>query len=386
MAVGGPKLATPEGEERQRRNLESLARLCRSPRRTFRSSNATHRTQLQVAPSTPRARRYPRMLEEKPKPVTGRLPVAPEHHPLSSRPRCSWQPNAVFRLFKTERRLPSSSRRCRCEALHPRSTPSPRGGTPSPRGEAVVAARSSAKRRRRCKHRRSREAVPPNRSREAQSQELGQWDLGGFPAWLLAIKPAIGLRSSDPAFTNLVDRWWGILLPKVTRFLYKNGGPIIMVQIENEFGSYGDDKEYLHHLVKLARKHLGDDVVLGSLVDIEPVSRRDTDDVDEVQENVQNGDPVPDYQGDTVDADGHVDDVVHQEQEVPSQVPVDPPRRSDRERRPSTRYSPSQYVLLTDGGEPESYEEAMENMMTKALPRGKFEVCCSIAGMAISST
>nr|GMD75536.1 Retrovirus-related Pol polyprotein from transposon TNT 1-94 [Ipomoea batatas] len=99
----------------------------------------------------------------------------------------------------------------------------------------------------------------------------------------------------------------------------------------------------------------------GSLVDIEPVSRRDTNDVDEVQENVQNGDPVPDYQGDTVDADGHVDDVVHQEQEVPSQVPVDPPRRSDRERRPSTRYSPSQYVLLTDGGEPESYEEAMEN-------------------------
>nr|AAV88069.1 hypothetical retrotransposon [Ipomoea batatas] len=99
----------------------------------------------------------------------------------------------------------------------------------------------------------------------------------------------------------------------------------------------------------------------GSLVDIEPVSRRYTDDVDEVQENVQNGDPVPDYQGDTVDVDGHADDVVHQEQEVPSQVPVDLPRRSDRERRPSTRYSPSQYVLLTDGGEPESYEEAMES-------------------------
>nr|GMC81485.1 cysteine-rich receptor-like protein kinase 10 [Ipomoea batatas] len=101
----------------------------------------------------------------------------------------------------------------------------------------------------------------------------------------------------------------------------------------------------------------------GSLVDIEPVSRRDTDDVDEVQENGQNGDPVPDYQGDIVDADGHVDDVVHEEQEVPSQVSVDLPRRSDRERRPSTRYSSSQYVLLTDGGEPESYEEAMENKL-----------------------
>nr|GMD10292.1 Retrovirus-related Pol polyprotein from transposon TNT 1-94 [Ipomoea batatas] len=106
---------------------------------------------------------------------------------------------------------------------------------------------------------------------------------------------------------------------------------------------------------------------LGSLVDIEPVSRRDTDNVDEVQENGQNGDPVPVYQDDTADADGHVDDVVHQEQEVPSQVPVDLPRRSDRERRPSTRYSPSQYVLLTDGGEPESYEEAMENTLPSSL-------------------
>ncbi|KAK9280929.1 hypothetical protein L1049_003820 [Liquidambar formosana] len=42
-----------------------------------------------------------------------------------------------------------------------------------------------------------------------------EWDLGGFPAWLLAINPALKLRSSDPAFLQLVERWWGILLPKV---------------------------------------------------------------------------------------------------------------------------------------------------------------------------
>eukprot|EP00257_Ricinus_communis_P027182 XP_025014596.1 beta-galactosidase 17 [Ricinus communis] len=41
-----------------------------------------------------------------------------------------------------------------------------------------------------------------------------------------------------------------------------NGGPIIMVQIENEFGSYGDDKAYLHHLIKLAREHLGERIIL----------------------------------------------------------------------------------------------------------------------------
>ncbi|WMV35022.1 hypothetical protein MTR67_028407 [Solanum verrucosum] len=89
-----------------------------------------------------------------------------------------------------------------------------------------------------------------------------EWDFGGFPAWLLTIEPAVRLRSSDPAFINLVERWWGILLPKIVSYAYKNGGPIIMVQIENEFGSYGDDKAYLHHLVRIARRHLGDDVIL----------------------------------------------------------------------------------------------------------------------------
>ncbi|KAJ4848084.1 Beta-galactosidase 17 [Turnera subulata] len=89
-----------------------------------------------------------------------------------------------------------------------------------------------------------------------------EWDLGGFPAWLLAIKPALKLRSSDPAYLQLVDKWWQTLLPKVAPLLYDNGGPIIMVQIENEFGSFGDDKAYLHHLVKVAREHLGEDVIL----------------------------------------------------------------------------------------------------------------------------
>ncbi|XP_021754530.1 beta-galactosidase 17-like [Chenopodium quinoa] len=89
-----------------------------------------------------------------------------------------------------------------------------------------------------------------------------EWDLGGFPAWLLATEPTLRLRSSDPMYLELVDKWWGILLPVVVPLLYGNGGPIIMVQIENEYGSYADDKAYLHHLVKLARRHLGDDIIL----------------------------------------------------------------------------------------------------------------------------
>lgn len=90
----------------------------------------------------------------------------------------------------------------------------------------------------------------------------GEWDLGGFPPWLLTIEPALKLRSSDSAYLSLVDRWWGVLLPKVAPLLYNNGGPIIMVQIENEFGSFGDDKNYLHHLVQLARRYLGSDIIL----------------------------------------------------------------------------------------------------------------------------
>ncbi|KAF8011578.1 hypothetical protein BT93_J2001 [Corymbia citriodora subsp. variegata] len=89
-----------------------------------------------------------------------------------------------------------------------------------------------------------------------------EWDFGGFPYWLLAIKPALTLRSSDPTFVKLVERWWSILLPKVSSLLYANGGPIIMVQIENEYGSYGDDKTYLRHLAELARGYLGDEVIL----------------------------------------------------------------------------------------------------------------------------
>ncbi|KAH7547160.1 hypothetical protein FEM48_Zijuj01G0280000 [Ziziphus jujuba var. spinosa] len=90
----------------------------------------------------------------------------------------------------------------------------------------------------------------------------GEWDLGGFPPWLLAIRPALRLRSSDPGFLQAVEKWWGRLLPLVAPYLYGNGGPVVMVQIENEFGSYGDDKAYLNHLVSLARFHLGDDIIL----------------------------------------------------------------------------------------------------------------------------
>uniref|UniRef100_A0A8C9R403 Beta-galactosidase n=1 Tax=Scleropages formosus TaxID=113540 RepID=A0A8C9R403_SCLFO len=89
-----------------------------------------------------------------------------------------------------------------------------------------------------------------------------EWDMGGLPAWLLN-KTDIVLRSSDPDYIRAVDNWMGNLLPKIKPFLYQNGGPIITVQVENEYGSYfACDYNYLRHLTQLFRHHLGNEVVL----------------------------------------------------------------------------------------------------------------------------
>ncbi|XP_004857895.1 beta-galactosidase isoform X2 [Heterocephalus glaber] len=89
-----------------------------------------------------------------------------------------------------------------------------------------------------------------------------EWDMGGLPAWLLE-KQSIVLRSSDPDYLAAVDKWLGILLPKMKPLLYENGGPIITVQVENEYGSYYTcDYDYLRFLQKRFRYHLGESVLL----------------------------------------------------------------------------------------------------------------------------
>ncbi|XP_049781675.1 beta-galactosidase-like isoform X1 [Schistocerca cancellata] len=63
-------------------------------------------------------------------------------------------------------------------------------------------------------------------------------DMGGLPYWLLTLNPDIRLRTSDQSFLNYVDGWLSYLLPLVAPKFYGNGGPVIMVQVENEYGSY----------------------------------------------------------------------------------------------------------------------------------------------------
>ena len=71
-----------------------------------------------------------------------------------------------------------------------------------------------------------------------------EWDNAGFPSWAIS-DPNMVLRSSDPLFTGVVEKWFDQLLPVIEPLQACHGGPVIAVQIENEYGSYGDDKEYL---------------------------------------------------------------------------------------------------------------------------------------------
>lgn len=74
-----------------------------------------------------------------------------------------------------------------------------------------------------------------------------EWEFGGLPAWLLA-EQGLRLRCADPNYLNHVDEYYEELLPKLKPLLCTNGGPIIAMQIENEYGSYGNDKKYLNHI------------------------------------------------------------------------------------------------------------------------------------------
>ncbi|XP_058389034.1 beta-galactosidase-1-like protein isoform X3 [Diceros bicornis minor] len=89
-----------------------------------------------------------------------------------------------------------------------------------------------------------------------------EWEMGGLPAWLLR-KPKIHLRTSDPDFLAAVDSWFKVLLPKIYPWLYHNGGNIISIQVENEYGSYrACDFSYMRHLAGLFRALLGDKILL----------------------------------------------------------------------------------------------------------------------------
>lgn len=76
-----------------------------------------------------------------------------------------------------------------------------------------------------------------------------EWDFGGLPPYLLKY-PDIRIRCMDTRYMAAAERYISKLAKEVVSLQCMNGGPILMVQIENEYGSYGNDKKYLEALRK----------------------------------------------------------------------------------------------------------------------------------------
>jgi len=74
-----------------------------------------------------------------------------------------------------------------------------------------------------------------------------EWELGGIPPYLLRI-PDIKLRCMDPRYMAAAERYMSKLAAEIKPYLVTNGGPVLMLQIENEYGSYGNDRNYLARL------------------------------------------------------------------------------------------------------------------------------------------
>ncbi|HEV2320317.1 MAG TPA: beta-galactosidase family protein [Verrucomicrobiae bacterium] len=87
-----------------------------------------------------------------------------------------------------------------------------------------------------------------------------EWEEGGLPWWLL--KDAdIHLRTTDPAFLEPAKAYLHEVGRELGPLQITHGGPILMVQVENEYGSYGTDTNYMGDL-REALRDAGFDVPL----------------------------------------------------------------------------------------------------------------------------
>merc|ERR1712084_136487 len=89
----------------------------------------------------------------------------------------------------------------------------------------------------------------------------GEWEFGGFPAWLL--NHNVTLRTYEDNYIAAVNKWWAELMGHVKPMLYSNGGSVVLLQVENEYGSYGNalssasDLKYMQHLGNITNSLLG---------------------------------------------------------------------------------------------------------------------------------
>ncbi len=88
-----------------------------------------------------------------------------------------------------------------------------------------------------------------------------EWEMGGLPWWLLK-KKDIRLRELDPYFMERVKLFERKVGEQLASLTIQNGGPIIMVQVENEYGSYGENKAYVSAIRDIVRQSGFDKVTL----------------------------------------------------------------------------------------------------------------------------
>lgn len=81
-----------------------------------------------------------------------------------------------------------------------------------------------------------------------------EWEFGGLPAWLLK-ENGIKLRTDDEKYLSYVDNYYSVLIPKIAKYQWTEGGPVILVQLENEYGSYRQNKNYLRKLHQMLVKY-----------------------------------------------------------------------------------------------------------------------------------
>lgn len=88
-----------------------------------------------------------------------------------------------------------------------------------------------------------------------------EWEMGGLPWWLLK-KKDIRLREDDPYFLARVKAFEAEVGRQLAPLTIQNGGPIIMVQVENEYGSYGVNKQYVSQIRDIVKASGFDKVTL----------------------------------------------------------------------------------------------------------------------------
>lgn len=81
-----------------------------------------------------------------------------------------------------------------------------------------------------------------------------EWEFGGLPSWLLRY-PDMKVRTNTPLFLSKVDAYYKELFSRIAPLQITQGGPVIMMQVENEYGSFGNDKNYLRAIKGIMEKY-----------------------------------------------------------------------------------------------------------------------------------